>query len=264
MDEDMRRTSYHSVLRDDIREFVSFSGCKILNEMVEKAREREMELELRTKWKPEQAQTAIGQAKKLKTFDSFGRGQHGCGRYAKCRRSHSGFCRVTSPICYTCGQPGHVSKDRPKKCLICFNYNQTSHKKADYLRLQGGGGAVAAPAPATMRITDGRPAKADAPAVKSHTFQLTTKEAQATPDVVAGTFLVNGMSAHVVFDSGATRPFVSLSLSKKFWDAPGTLDSLLEVEIADDRTVSDARVYQDCALDVYGERFRVDLVSILL
>ena len=44
---------YHSMLRDDIREFVSFTGCKTLNQMLGKAREQEMELELRTKLKPE-------------------------------------------------------------------------------------------------------------------------------------------------------------------------------------------------------------------
>ena len=37
------------MLRDDIREFVSFTRCKTLNEMVEKAREREMELDFRSK-----------------------------------------------------------------------------------------------------------------------------------------------------------------------------------------------------------------------
>ena len=68
-----------------------------------------------------------------------------------------------------------------------------------------------------------------------------------------GTFLGNGMTAHVLFDSGATRSFVSLALSKKFRDAPGTLDTLLEVEIADDRTVSVTRVCQDCVLNVHGE-----------
>ncbi|KAL7590500.1 hypothetical protein Lser_V15G37230 [Lactuca serriola] len=115
-----------------------------------------------------------------------------------------------------------------------------------------------------MRITDGHPANADTPALKSLSFQLTTEEAQAAPDVVAGTFLVDGMSTHVHFDSGATRSFMSLALSKKFRDAPGTLDSPLEVEIADDRTVSVARVYRDCVLNVFGERFRVDSVSILL
>ena len=44
------------MLRDYICEFVSFLRCKTLNDMVEKAREREMELEHHTKWKPEQVQ----------------------------------------------------------------------------------------------------------------------------------------------------------------------------------------------------------------
>ena len=76
--------------------------------------------------------------------------------------------------------------------------------------------------------------------------------------------MVNGMSTHVLFDSDATRSFVSLALIKKFWDAPGTLDSPLEVEIADDRTMSVARVYRDCVLNVLEERFRVNLVLIPL
>ena len=70
------------------------------------------------------------------------------------------------------------------------------------------------------------------------------------------------MMAHVLFDSEATRSFVSLALSKKFWDAPQTLDSPLEFDIVDDRNVSDARVYRDCILNVFGERFSVDLVPI--
>ena len=52
-DEDLRKTRYHSMLREDIREFVNFTGCKTLNEMVDKAHEREMELESRTKRKTE-------------------------------------------------------------------------------------------------------------------------------------------------------------------------------------------------------------------
>ena len=71
------------MLRDDIREFVSFTGCKTLNEMVEKAREREMKLDFCTKRKPEQAQTVVGQAKKPKTLDSSGGGQQGRVRGAK-------------------------------------------------------------------------------------------------------------------------------------------------------------------------------------
>ena len=73
-DENMRRTRYHSMLRDDIREFVSFTGCKTLNEMAETACEREMELDSHTRRKAEQTPIVVGQAKKPKTSDSSSRG----------------------------------------------------------------------------------------------------------------------------------------------------------------------------------------------
>ena len=40
------------------------------------------------------------------------------------------------------------------------------------------------------------------------------------------------MTARVLFDSGATRSFISLAFSKEFSDAHGFLDYPLEVEIA--------------------------------
>ena len=52
---------------------------------------------------------------------------------------------------------------------------------------------MAAPAPATLRITDGRSVKADAPTMKSRAFQLTIEEAQAAPEVVAGTCLLSSI-----------------------------------------------------------------------
>ena len=65
------------MLRDDIREFVSFTGCKPLNEIVEKAHEREMELDFHIKRKPEQAHIVMGQAKNPKTSVSSRRGPTG-------------------------------------------------------------------------------------------------------------------------------------------------------------------------------------------
>ena len=79
-----------------------------------------------------------------------------------------------------------------------------------------------------------------------------------------GTFLVNGVIAHVLFDSGATRSFVSLSLRKKLCDAPRTLDFPLEVEIVDDRTVSSQRVHHVCILNLFSERYSIYLVLIPL
>ena len=101
-----------------------------------------------------------------------------------------------------------------------------------------------APTPATLRITEGRQGKSDAPMVRSRAFQLTSKEVRASPDVVTVMFLlpsfflyvsydiyvpyiflgsihVNGIPVLVLFDSEATRSFVFLALSKRFVGAPG-------------------------------------------
>ena len=45
---------YHDMLRDDFREFVNFSECKALNDMIDRAREREIDLEHLEKKKPDQ------------------------------------------------------------------------------------------------------------------------------------------------------------------------------------------------------------------
>lgn len=73
-------------------------------------------------------------------------------------------------------------------------------------------------------------------------------------------FLLNGLSALVLFDLGATQSFVSLVLSRKFGDVSGALGYLLEVKIAYDLTVS----AQGCVLELFYENYLVDLVPILL
>ena len=81
---------------------------------------------------------------------------------------------------------------------------------------------------------------------------------------IIGPFLVNGISALVFFDSGATRYFVSRALSKQFVGASGELDCPLDAEIADDRTVRVARVYRGCTLQLFDEQFSMDFVPIPL
>lgn len=54
---------------------------------------------------------------------------------------------------------------------------------------------------------------------------------------VLTSFLVNCISAFVLFDSGTAQSFVSLALNKRFSDAPRELDHPLELEIVDDRPV---------------------------
>ena len=47
------------------------------------------------------------------------------------------------------------------------------------------------PAPATLRITDGRQGRAEVRVAKSRAFQLTAEEEQASPDVVKSMYLLH-------------------------------------------------------------------------
>lgn len=44
MDEEMKKTSFHDMLHDDIQEFVSLSSWKTSNDMIARVREQENEL----------------------------------------------------------------------------------------------------------------------------------------------------------------------------------------------------------------------------
>ena len=66
---------------------------------------------------------------------------------------------------------------------------------------------------------------------------------------------MNGISALVLFDSGATRSFVSLALSKRFSRLPEELDCPLDIEIVDDMTVRVTRVHRGCTLRLFEEQF---------
>lgn len=64
----------------------------------------------------------------------------------------------------------------------------------------------------------------------------------------------------VLFDSSATRSFLFLSLSKIFSDTLGKLDNTLEVYIAYDHPVWVPRVHQGFILELFSERYPIDLV----
>ncbi|KAI3700047.1 hypothetical protein L2E82_44662 [Cichorium intybus] len=244
--ERMRMRQYLAMLRTDIREFVSATRHQTLTDMIAAARARELELETQQKQKrpaPTQTQQV---SKKFRGADQGKQGQRSQGKCGKCGRNHEGHCWVL--ICHECGKEGHYAKDCRQEVKICFNCNQVGHFKAQCPRLTQG--VVQNPAPTTLRITDGRQGKGEAPKTKGRAFVMTAEEAQDAPDVVTGTFLVNSTPTFALFDSGASHSFVSAALGKCFGIALGTLHRPLEVEIADDKTVKATSVYRGCEVSM--------------
>ena len=186
--EDMKMERFAGMLRDEIREFVRAVPHTSLNQMIEAARRRELELEYQVGSKRAalvQSDTA-SQAKKFKTSDNRTNKKNG----GSSRGHQSGSGR--QPLsCFKCGQPGHIMRDCKEGLRLCFNCGQGGHLKNEcpHPKASGsGGGNMRAPAPSTLRITDGRSGTADTQSARGRAFQMTAEEAHAAPKAVTGTY----------------------------------------------------------------------------
>jgi len=99
--------------------------------------------------------------------------------------------------------------------------------------------------------------KFEAPKPRGRAFQITTEEAKVTPDVVTCNFLVNSVPAHILFDSGASRSFVSTKFVHHPLFVIEKLPTPLEVEIADNKNFLVFDVYRSCILTIEDENYQV-------
>lgn len=82
--------------------------------------------------------------------------------------------------------------------------------------------------------------------------------------ICIGTFLVSSVPALVLFDSGASRSFVSLEFSQHISIRREALSRPLGVSIAEERAVYAMDVIRGCILEIFGVEFQIDLVPIAI
>ncbi|XP_071704257.1 uncharacterized protein [Rutidosis leptorrhynchoides] len=164
--------------------------------------------------------------------------------------------RVRSNVCFRCGKPGHFANKCQSSDRTYFYYFKSGHVQAECPVRQE-----------NMRKEYQRnemEKKVGTSIQKPQTraFQITTEEAKEFHDVVSGTLIVNSMPAHVLFDSGATKSFVSLSFCEHFNVPLSKMDHPLEVEIADNKLVIVNDVYRGCNIEIDNEVFKIDLIPL--
>ncbi|GJW15121.1 reverse transcriptase domain-containing protein [Tanacetum coccineum] len=93
---------------------------------------------------------------------------------------------------------------------------------------------------------------------------LRDKNAHQDPNVVTGTFLLNQHLAKVLFDSGADKSFISISLASKLNSPSITIDTFYDIEMADGNLVSTNTVIKGCTLTLLNQPFEIDLMPIKL
>ncbi|GJW85586.1 reverse transcriptase domain-containing protein [Tanacetum coccineum] len=95
-------------------------------------------------------------------------------------------------------------------------------------------------------------------------YMLRDKNAHQDPNIVTGTFLLNQQLAKVLFDSGANKSFISISLASMLNIPPITLDTTYDIEMADRNLVGTNTVIQGCTLILLNQPFEIDLMPIKL
>ncbi|KAL8155372.1 hypothetical protein AgCh_000671 [Apium graveolens] len=99
---------------------------------------------------------------------------------------------------------------------------------------------------------------------KARTFNMTMKDAVQSSDMVVGTLSVNSVDAKVLFNSGATRSFISQSFVDKLHCEVKLLEQALMIELANKNQVSVNRVCPRCDIEIGGHHFYANLIPFKL
>ncbi|XP_071708718.1 uncharacterized protein [Rutidosis leptorrhynchoides] len=89
---------------------------------------------------------------------------------------------------------------------------------------------------------------------------MTGDEAKKSNDVISGTFSINSKPVRVLFDSGASRSFISLLCADKLNVSKSNLESPLEAEIAYGKTFQAVYVYKNYEVDFGSTISKIDLI----
>lgn len=185
VDEEVKKSRYHNMLRAKIREFVSFSFYQTLEQMIDRTREREIKLELQKKRKSPQVQTVVVSATKYQNL-IHNQEANMVGVVVESTVSRTmEFFRVAGFVVSSVASHDTLTRIASRGTII-FPRNQVRYKKADCQSLASG--EVRLPAPSTIRIPYGLQGKSEAPVVRSRAFYLTDEEARATLNVFTNIF----------------------------------------------------------------------------
>ncbi|GJX35771.1 reverse transcriptase domain-containing protein [Tanacetum coccineum] len=95
-------------------------------------------------------------------------------------------------------------------------------------------------------------------------YMLRDRNAHQDPNIVMGMFLLNQHLARVLFDSGADKSFVSISLASKLNIPPITIDTFYNIEMDDGNLVSTNTIIHGATLTLLNQPFEIDLMPIKL
>ncbi|MFS7889245.1 putative nucleotidyltransferase, Ribonuclease H [Helianthus anomalus] len=140
---------------------------------------------------------------------------------------------VNARVCFACGDPNHFANMCPNR-VVKKEQQQPQQQQQQQQ------------------------------AARARTFNINARQAQADNNVVNGTFLVNGIYASFLFDTGADNCCVPFEFEKLLSRKRSYLPSSFEVEVATGRTVVVNSVLRDCTLELNDHIIPIDLIPMQL
>ncbi|KAJ0456921.1 putative nucleotidyltransferase, Ribonuclease H [Helianthus annuus] len=140
---------------------------------------------------------------------------------------------VNARVCFACGDPNHFSNRCPNRVVKQEPQQQQQPQHQQQ-------------------------------AARARTFNINARQAQADNNMVNGTFLVNGIYASCLFDTGADNCFVSFEFEKLLSRKRSYLSSSFEVEVVTGRTIAVNSILRDCTLELNNHIFPIDLILMQL
>ncbi|XP_022040819.1 uncharacterized protein LOC110943375 [Helianthus annuus] len=253
--ERMKINRFYGVLKAEIREFITPSNCETLDELINLARDREIEIkrqEERGEKRPSERGASSSPSKKGKFQDQGrkGKSKGGITPCKNCGKLHTGECLLGKKGCYICGKEGHSSYQCPNSPKTCFNCFEKGHINSE--------------CPKLLQESKKEDKKQEGSRAKGRMFQITSEEAKVHPNVVSGIFLLNSMPVHVLFDTGATMSFISSEIVQHPSFKIERMSMPLEVEIADSKNYLLHEIRKNCKLTIEDEEFDIDLIPMNL
>ncbi|GJR72377.1 putative reverse transcriptase domain-containing protein [Tanacetum coccineum] len=203
--------------------------------------------------KPQTLEEAITITQRQETIRAYAAALTENSRYTgsltlckKCTLHHTGPCTVK---CQTCNKVGYLTRNRRNKGPATGSNLQPASVTCHAC---GEKGHYRNQCPKANNSAYGR------------AYLLRDKNAHQDLNVVTGTFLLNQHLARVLFDSGADKTFVSISLDSMLNIPPITLDTTYDIEMANGNLVGTNTVIQSCTLILLNQPFEIDLMPIKL
>ncbi|XP_074314735.1 uncharacterized protein LOC141649971 [Silene latifolia] len=107
------------------------------------------------------------------------------------------------------------------------------------------------------------PPAANVPKPKGRIFVMSRAEAEAHPDVIAGMFTVSDIPAYILFDTGASLSFISVSFAKKAALVSHSAETT-PISLPSGEVVSCSTVFKDVPISIVGSILPATLISFSL